>query len=539
MPKADSDHASAGAPGGGNSGTGVVGSGDGIGGAGGNGIGDSLGAGVSVGAGVPPARKKGLHLSLANREVIITRRHFLYGAAGLGAVAAAAVGARLLESTGEEEPEITTLAVAPEQVMSHEDYTEVPADYLVTLIGDFTLPYGSLVWVNDDTWAACLLPTETPSPLTHIALLSLESGEYYVLLDNAVAASEGFEIYDVRATSSGAIWTEANIFEGRWRVYAAPLSADLMLGSATMLEEGDAATETPTLAAVGDYAFWQTMPQAESEEARRGPAFVRRAKFNALKPETVFEGKGRFGAPLYACEDAIVFAPRHADSSYFFQLAHMDASTGQVDESITLPEGMHPNQLGYGPTGFAFSFDAIYENNYGIANLGTYTPVTEHDSNYDNVEWFRFGRTPLGPPAWCGHDFFLVKSTRSVCAVDMANKRYCAIDIADGSADWGDYLVSSGVHGIFATSQQIDYTDTQGETSHRTQVRLWQAVPAAERLSTDEILAIVQAEEESKQSSDPSEDLGPSTNNEGNQTEENTDTTNEASEETYVEEYDA
>ena len=124
-----------------------------------------------------------------------------------------------------------------------------------------------------------------------------------------------------------------------------------------------------------------------------------------------------------------------------------------------------------------------------------------------------------------------MKSTRSVCAVDLANKRYCAIDIADGSADWGDYLVSSGMHGIFATSMQIDYTATTGETTHRTQVRLWQPVPAAERLSTEDILARIQAEEAEQAQSAENSDMGPSTNNEG------TDTADEG-DETY-EEYDA
>lgn len=433
--------------------------------------------------------KRGIRLSLANREIVLTRRHFLYGAAGVGAAAAVAVGARALGQSGAESDEIATLEVAEDHVFTHEECTEVPAEYLLRLVGDFTLPYGSLVWVNDDTWAACLLPTETPSPLTSMALLSLESGDYITLLDGAVGASDGFEVYDMRATSEGVVWTEANIFEERWRVYCAALDAELMLSGAVLLEEGDSSIETPTIAAVGDYAFWQTMPQAASEDARRGPAFIRRAKFNAIQPETVFESKGRFAAPLYACEDAIVFAPRHDDSSYYFRLVHMDASSKAIRDQLTLPQGMQPNQLGYGPHGFAFGFDAIYENGTGIANLGTYTPATEHDAKqYNDIEWFRFARTPLACPAWCTHEFLLVKSTKSVCAINLANRTYCAIDITDGSADWGDYLVTSGTHGTFVTSMQIDYTDTAGETTHKTQVRVWQPIPAEDRSSYEELL---------------------------------------------------
>ena len=30
-------------------------------------------------------------------------------------------------------------------------------------VGNYELPYGSLVWANDDDLAACLLPTPTPA----------------------------------------------------------------------------------------------------------------------------------------------------------------------------------------------------------------------------------------------------------------------------------------------------------------------------------------------------------------------------------------
>ena len=42
------------------------------------------------------------------------------------------------------------------------------------------MPYGTLVWANSETYAACLLPTENSSPLTQAAVLSLSSGQYTV-----------------------------------------------------------------------------------------------------------------------------------------------------------------------------------------------------------------------------------------------------------------------------------------------------------------------------------------------------------------------
>ncbi|MEG0096725.1 MAG: Tat pathway signal protein, partial [Raoultibacter sp.] len=78
-------------------------------------------------------------------------------------------------------------------------------------------------------------------------------------LEAALGQSEGFEVYDARASELGMIWTEANILEGTWRVYAASLSATT-LGKPALLDQGDAQWEAPTIAAVGDSAFWQCLP---------------------------------------------------------------------------------------------------------------------------------------------------------------------------------------------------------------------------------------------------------------------------------------
>ena len=69
-----------------------------------------------------------------------------------------------------------------------------------------------------------MLPTETAKPLAEVGLLDLVSAECTTILEHAVGEAEGFEIYDVRANAAGVIWTEADILDSLWRVYAAPLS---------------------------------------------------------------------------------------------------------------------------------------------------------------------------------------------------------------------------------------------------------------------------------------------------------------------------
>ncbi len=139
-----------------------------------------------------------------------------------------------------------------------------------------------------------------------------------------------------------------------------------------------------------------------------------------------------------------------------------------------------PHQVAYGPTGFAFCFENIYDYGGGISNLGTYTPsVALKNGDYGNKAWFRFNRTPTAAPCWCTDNWFMVKSNQSVCAVNFANKVFCSFGVESGCQDWGDYLVTSGMRNIVVTASQIDQVDNEGKETKMTQVRVWQPLSNA------------------------------------------------------------
>ena len=428
------------------------------------------------------------------RPPLLTRRNFLYGAAAVGAVAAAAVGAAVVGGSDEGEDEIATLEVAEADVFTLDDCTEIAANAAFKLIGDFTLPYGSLIWANEDTMAACLLPTDTPSPLTQMALLNLITGEYASVLEQAVGTAEGFEIYDVRATSSGMVWTEANIFENRWRIYGARLDDSFVLGEPALLDQGGQDTETPSIAATGENAYWQVMPHIGNENARTEPFLVKRARFGSSDIQVVHESLGRATAPLYACSDGVAATPRIDSGARYWELVHIPESAQGATDRITLPNNMQPAAVAWGATGFAFCFDSIYDYGDGISNLGTYTPSAASDQA-GSGQWFRFGRTPLSSPAWCGQQWLLVKSTHAVCAVDLQAREYCALDIDDASDDWGDYLATSGIHSTFVTFAHLNGIDSTGAEVRRTQVRVWEPNSAEERATLEAEALAAQDEE--------------------------------------------
>lgn len=405
-------------------------------------------------------------------EVLLTRRHFLYGALGIGALAAVGGGATVIAQQMQDDSEdIVVLEVPENAVASSDACVEVSAEEHMSLIGNFELPYGTLVWANDDDIAACLLPTDSAKPLTQVGLLALGSGALSTVLEEAVGLDEGFEIYDVRATSSGLIWTEADILDGIWRIYTAR-SDGASIGTPVLVEEGGSDWETPSIALVGNRAFWQVLPK--SDGAKKAEAsLLKRATVGANDTETVYSSTGRMATAIYALEDSVVITPRTDTGSIHYQLTRIDAASGSTLDTLVLPTSMKPLEAGYGDTGFTFSFDAWYTYGDGIANIGTYTPASPvTDGSYSDAPWFCFTRTPTAAPAWCGN-YFIVKSTLAVCGVNLDTNEYFAFDVESGADDYGEYLATSGSHKTLVTYANIDNKPIDGEPVNCCRVRIW------------------------------------------------------------------
>lgn len=414
---------------------------------------------------------------------MVTRRRFLVGGAAAAAVAVVG-GAAVAASQQSDAPTIETLSVSTDDVFTIDSCTQVDASSAFKQEGSYSLPYGTLIWSNDDAFAACLLPTDTASPLAQGALLNLATGKYETVLKNANGASDGFEVYDFRATSQGAVWIEANIFENQWRVLAGSLSNGSSLQNARIVDEGDSSIETPAIAAVGSHAYWICQPPSSASDAKSTEAQLKRASFSSGDAEVVYGTAGRMACAPYAASDGVVIAPRHPDSTRYYQLVRVADDSGQATDAITLPSSMKPTEVGWGPNGFSFCFESIYSYGDGIANMGTYAPAQTHSqgASYDGGSWFRFGRTPSAEPAWCGNSWLMLKSTQAVVGVNVDNRTYCTFDVPSGPASWGDYLCTTGVHSRIVTAAQVgkatsEATGQSDSTSDmKCSVRVWKTI---------------------------------------------------------------
>ncbi len=401
----------------------------------------------------------------------------------MGAVAAVGgAGAFMVNRSrqAEEADSAENVLAVPEAAVTTVDdieYAEDASPYMTKVL-DATLPYGTLVWENDGKVAACLIPGTDGTPLTQIGLLDLETGVMTTALEKAAGADEGFEIYDVRATAHGALWVEADILDGLWRVLSARSAGDGLLEEAVVVDEGLCEQwQTPTLAIVGDQGFWQVLPCLDGPFSSEDSTLMR-ATLGSTDKTVVCRSHGRMACAPYGADGGVVVAPRTDTSSVHYQLTRIDAKTGEVTNALVLPRSMKPLEVAYGPTGFSFAFDAGYAYGDGIANIGTYTAdagAAPADEDYSNVPWFSYNRVPTTAPAWCG-PYFFVKSTRSVCGVDLGGGTYFSFDVENGAESFGDYLASSGSKDKVVTYASLRDDPADGPKVEKCSVRVWAPV---------------------------------------------------------------
>lgn len=404
-------------------------------------------------------------------KALITRRNLLIGAGAIAGIAALGGGISFATSSlgGSKEVSVDSISVPENAVNSLSDYNQVDYTQHVKLSGSYKLTYGTLVWADNDTVAACLVPSETSSPLNTVSLLFLSTGKTASVLSAAQGAGEGYEIVDVRCSENGLIWTESSAYESAWRVYTAKLNGS-DVSAITQVDQGDGNWLIPSLAAIQGTAFWQVNPNTAGDAATERSA-LKSAKFGSADATVAYTSKKAFATRVCAADDGVVITPRVEATGTYYQLTKISANDNSTVDQMVLPSSMTPDLAAYGRSGFSFGFSNIYNFGGGIANLGTYTPRCAVNAyQYNNLQWFRFTRTPITAPCWSG-EWFVVKSTTALCGVNFASQSYFAIDTPSGCDNYGEHLVSTGTRSSFVGLSQI--TDDNDSKNNHALVRVF------------------------------------------------------------------
>lgn len=396
-------------------------------------------------------------------EMLLTRRNLLIGAGALGGIAlVGGVGSFAIDQLSPQADTVDSISVPEEAVTPLDNMTADNWNNYFRVVGNFRLPANTLVWADNDTVAACLTPTDNSKPISTLGLLYLSTGNSPTVLSEPQGLADGFDFLDVRCSDQGMIWVESNFYDSRWAVYTARISG-AQLENITKVDEGDANWMAPSIAAVDGSAFWQLIP-ATTGEAAGDPSLVKRAAFSSQDVQEVYRSNKPFATRITPADDGVVITPRVSTTTTYYQLTKLSSSDGSVIDQMTLPSSMTPSGVAYVQSGFSFCFDSIYNYGGGSANLGTYTPTAQANPyHYNDLSWFRFSRSPLASPSWCGN-WFIVKSTTVIACVHFASNIYCVFDAQSGADDYGEYLVSSGISSyVVGSSQIISPTNTEDD----------------------------------------------------------------------------
>lgn len=392
-------------------------------------------------------------------EVLLTRRNVVIGGAALGGLVLAGGGVSMaIDHFDGTTDTVNYISVSSDAVTGIDDLKQVKEKTYVTTTSTHHLPFGTLAFADNDSYACLLVPSDTSTPLNTIQSMTLSSGSTHKLVSKARGAKDGFDIVDARLSKKGLVWVESNAYESSWRIYTATFNGS-SVSSVTKVDEGDANWLIPSIAATDSKAFWQICPNTEGDEAA-SPSVVRFASFSSKDHSDLISSKRAFATRLTCADEGVVCTPRAESTGTYYQLTLLDKATGEVVDSMTLPSNMSPDQAAYGRTGFSFGFTDTYNYGDGIANLGTYTPMKKTAPyQYDNLDsWLRYGRTPSADPCWCG-EWFCVKSTRSIVGIHFSSKRYFSITPPSDTDDWGEYLVSSGTRTKIVGMSKITPSD--------------------------------------------------------------------------------
>lgn len=368
----------------------------------------------------------------------ITRRDFL-GVAGASIASALVFGAPAVlsgcsgKSSGDS---MNVLTVASNQVVTLDAFTEIEdAAGNYDLLELARYPKGTMLFASGDAVAAALCTGETASPLSTCSLVKLADGTQTQVLDRAVNHDKGYSIFAARASNDLLVWVESNYLTSEWVVYSAAITGATAIGKPVMLDEGDGEYDTPEIAVIGSTAYWIVQP-AESGSRTKEDSYLK-ASSGGSRSANIITSHGRFNGGLSVSGQVLTAMPR-ADSSsgVYYQLSAIAAGTGSMIASQVMPHSYRPSNAIYMGNAFAFTIPASYDYGGGIANVGTYYPMSGN-------QWLRLARQSLTPPGLCNGWLFAKSSSRTVF-IDRNAQRYFIVTAPDGCEDYGDYSVCTG-----------------------------------------------------------------------------------------------
>lgn len=370
--------------------------------------------------------------SLPHGPALLSRRAFIGGA--LVTAALASLVPTQLSGCGSSSTSIPVLSPDASAVKTlGSTFTQSDQASHATQDAHFSLTAGTLLWAGTSV-AATLVPGSTSSPFTTAGVTSLDTGVYSELLKQAVGASEGYTIYDVRCSDSIFVWTELIFLTGDWRVYSATWSGTT-LGTPRLLDNNDDDYDPAFIAASSSRAIWVVEPSTSGTKTLE-KTYVKSQGLSDSDAVVICTSYGRLATPPRLADGVLTITPRLENSSVYYQLLACDPATGAEVSSAVLPKTVKPYDALWLGSGFSFSIESTYTSSGTIGTRGVY--VQRGD------EYLYVGKTPLDDSVLIS-DQFVCKTAYSVTVIDFDTQEYYSITPPSGAADYGDCIGTEGM----------------------------------------------------------------------------------------------
>lgn len=388
----------------------------------------------------------------------VTRRTFALGTAAVAAVAGAVsfIGSRLFGGGGKkgDDPSTEPVVVDSGDATSiTEEFEQVDAIRL-QLRASYDLPLGSILAPAEGQWLPVVQQGATSAAMCSAAAFRMSDGAQVVVVPQPIKTTPNALILDVRCSDSVYAWSEVDIADRSWTLYASAWRDGVLTGQASTLWEGDANWDPPAFVCTGDQVLWQVQPALTGEKTAEFSSLYRWRSGDS-SAEKVYESQGRFACEPAVGNSTVTIVPRVSGEGggVYYGITALDKTDlSKVVDTLVMPQSVRPYRACRIGDVFAFSVEATYGTGGLLSNMGYYLGTST-----GHITWL--SREPAAS-VWGYDGAYVFKARASYIVYDSYSSQFSVLVAADHAVDYGEYPASSGDTPGFVTFATIKDSGT-------------------------------------------------------------------------------
>ena len=368
----------------------------------------------------------------------LTRRSFLKGSAAAGIAAAAVTILPGCANSASQADAVPDPTVIPEEdgIDALESFTY--KDLAFTPGQTIELPLGSVLLPAEGNWIPVMSAGSSAMPMVKGAVLSLASGMLLDVVPQTLTVSPTNVIYDVRCSDDAYAWVELDMITRDWTLYGSRFSAGSLMGTTSMLAQGDKDWDPPAFCCTGSRVLWQVQPSLSGDKTSE-TSYAYLWNVGSSDAEAVVESHGRFATAPVPSGNTVTLTPRvRGDEGVFYGVTcySLTDKLATVIDQLVLPESVRPMSASRVGDRFVVSVEASYGSGGLLGEMGTF--ITG-----DNGKFVCMWREPA--EGACGRgNTFIVKSRASYYTLNVRNRTYSFLPAIDRSVDYGEFPARMG-----------------------------------------------------------------------------------------------